>query len=167
MARLPGGSALVGLLIFSVIYLLWARARLALANAAAVRKWQESVDSINPLDQEFTRRRINPNDLKNPLTNRVIGKKFIDCEFMGPANLAFYRNNYVKVESLNECDFVVVRQTHFRLINVVIFEDAQIVGGSMWRCTIFIPPDEANNFYAMGAKFVTLTGDPTIDRQPQ
>src|SRR5207248_10378109 len=56
------GSALVGLLIFSVIYLLWARARLALANTAAVRKWQESVDSINPLDQEFTRRRINPND---------------------------------------------------------------------------------------------------------
>ena len=49
----------------------------------------------------------------------------------------------------------------------VIFEDAQIVGGSMWRCTIFIPPDEAKNFYAMGAKFVTLTGDPTIDRQPQ
>src|SRR5437764_10776112 len=38
------------------------------------------------------RRRINLNDLKNPLTNRVIGKKFIDCEFMGPANLAFYRN---------------------------------------------------------------------------
>ena len=34
----------------------------------------------------------------------------------------------------------------------------------MWRCTIFIPPTEVPNFKKSGAKFVTLTGDPEIDK---
>ena len=161
------GSGLLGLLVFSGINALWAYARLSLANATAVRKWQDTVETINPLDSEFTRRRINSNDLRNPITGRVIGKKFIDCQFIGPANLLFLSHNYVHVEAVSECDFVVTRQTDFRVFNAVVFENAQLVGGSMWRCTIFIPPTEVPNFKKSGAKFVTLTGDPEIDKESQ
>src|ERR1041384_3259578 len=94
------GSGLLGLLVFFGIYALWADARLFLANATAVRKWQDTIETINPLDSEFTRRRINSNDLRNPITGRVIGKKFIDCQFIGPANLLFLSHNYVHVEAV-------------------------------------------------------------------
>lgn len=160
-------AALLGLLVFSGIYALWAYARLSLANAAAMRKWEDTAESINPLDSEFTRKRINPNELRNPITGRVAGKKFISCEFIGPANLLFLRNNYVNVDVVSECDFVVTRQADFRVFNAVIFEDAHFVGGSMWRCTIFIPPTEVPTFRKAGAKFVTLTGTPEIDTQSQ
>jgi hypothetical protein len=67
--------------------------------------------------------------------------------------------------TLSNCD-VAVMQTHVkvRLHNVLSIEDVSIFDCTLWNCTVFIRPSDVPEFKSMGAPFLTLTGDPSIDQ---
>lgn len=77
-------GALVGALIMLVAAL--ARERMQLVK---FRNGVFSAHQINPLDVMFNSRRIRLVDLAPPLGPYIIGKTFIDCEIIGPANIMF------------------------------------------------------------------------------
>ena len=138
-------------------------------RAGATRKWKYQVHDINPLAKEFHKQRIKLFDLAHPITKTISGKRIIDCEIMGPANLFMRGRGRISDATLNNCDIVVV-QSHkaVPINNVIAIEDTDIIGGGIWGCTIFIPMTMLSVFRNMGADFITLTGDPAIDSpQPQ
>jgi hypothetical protein len=80
-------AAFLGVLIWVLSYAIWAWARLWTINGAIKQDFYKSSDRINPMDITFTQRRINIYDLVSPIDQSIKGKTFIDCEFIGPANI--------------------------------------------------------------------------------
>ena len=66
-------AALIGVLIGTALIMGLAFVRYQWIKASAFRKWKERVDSINPMDAEFNRRRIKISDLGNYSPPFVVG----------------------------------------------------------------------------------------------
>ena len=144
----------------------FAVARAQLAKASAVRQWAKAVDTVNPLESEFTKKRINILDLVNPVTDMIENKRFIDCELFGPANLGMINSSMSDV-NFGNCDLIMLKPgpaityTVKRLVNV------KIIGGSIFNCTLFVKRDGVAALQAGGIKpyFISLTGINEIDSQ--
>ncbi len=172
----PVGIGGIGLISALLVWvgLAWARglranARERLANARAVEKWKEQTDTVNPLDPEFQRARINIADLAHPVTRRISNKRFIDCQLMGPSNLIIMGKTSLANMDFTNCDLVVVNNKKtIPIYNALLIEECQMIGGEIVSCTIYIPPEMVNLFRGFGADFLSFTGDPQIDTpQPQ
>lgn len=137
------------------------KAALRRAESAALTKWQERVDTTNPLSPEFHTKRIGWLDIAHPISRRIENKRFIDCEILGPANIVLVRDVQLDSVTFIDCDFVVVKPKAF-VSNVVALENVKVIGGSIWRTTILLPA-EAVPMVKPFAKFITKTGDAEID----
>ena len=164
----PVGVGGVGLLSGLILWsgLAWAQCLRAKAEerrsrARALEKWRDQVDGINPLENEFRKSRINITDLVNRITRGVVGKNFIDCELYGPANIVISGSILTEVSVIN-CD-VVVGRDDAGIRNALRLEGLNIYRGAIFSCTIFIPKSMVPEYKAMGANFITFTGDPEID----
>lgn len=155
-------ATLSGAILAALLILASAWARYAYMKGSAIQHWRERVDSINPLDREFNKRRINISDLASPIDRRVISKRFIECELMGPANIVFLGSMLKDIGFIN-CDTCVVPFSNIAVKNVLAFQSVEILGGRIANCTVFIPPAMVAEFAAMGAQFITFTGDESID----
>jgi hypothetical protein len=67
-------SGLLAFLVTSVALYALATAREKWARAAAQNKWARQVDKINPLDDQFTGKRISIHDITSPITRKVANK---------------------------------------------------------------------------------------------
>lgn len=160
-------AGLLGALVAAVVLLCFAHMRRAWITTRAMREWKERVDTINPLAYEFNNTRIKLADVIHPIGNHIVGKKFIGCELIGPANLGLVANYEIQHVAFMNCDTVVVSGAA-PTVNVVRIENVAIYGGAIWNCIIYIPPHMVPVFKQMNARFVTLTGDQEIDNpQPQ
>ena len=133
------------------------------AEAAAIERWRDRVDTVNPLAPEFHTKRLRLSEVVHPISQRLSNKRLIDCELIGPANLFLMGVNMTDVDFVN-CDAVALRDD-VSIRNAVALEHVTIIGGKIWNCTILVPQREAKKFAEMGAKFVSLTGIPEIDTQ--
>lgn len=156
-------TALVGALIATAVLVGVAYLRLIWIKGAAIRNWQKEVTQINPLDAEFTRQRISISDLVSPVTRGVSKKRFVDCELLGPANIVFRSGINANGTGFVDCDIVVIRPNGAFISNVVPFDDVQIFGGVVHRCTIYMPDRMVDDFAKMGGNFVSMTGHPDLD----
>lgn len=136
----PFGWLMAGL----VAFLLFAAATLAaglafdrFASAMARRKWSRDVDSVNPLDPEFHRKRLKLSDLVHPLSGRIKKKRFVDCQLLGPANLAMVGNGQVTNVNFANCDIVIVRD-EAAIFNGVMLQDVEMIGGEILKCTVYV-----------------------------
>lgn len=110
------------------------REKLALASAA--RTWNLVVDRINPLHTAFQGERIRISDIAHPVTKRIKGKGFTNCEFHGPDNIAI-AGGILSGVTFSNCDFVIIKENVI-VNNVKVFENCQIIGGRIWNCTVFL-----------------------------
>lgn len=157
-------SALVAWIALSLVAWLLARASESRARATAVEQWKNQVDTVNPLDSEFHKRRIKISDLCDPTSRSIKGKKFIGCELVGPANILLRGTSQMANSTITNCDVAVMQMhTKVRLFNVISLEDISIFDCTIWNCTVFIRPGDVAEFKALGAPFLTLTGDPKVD----
>lgn len=150
------------LLCFSAFALFaWAQSRLAMANAT--RKWTTEVDFINPLNSEFSRKRINITKMPHPSINTLMKKKFIECEIIGPAAVFLGNNTTLLSTTFIDCDFAVTKlRPH--LSNAIILQDVTILGGSISGVIFFIHPAGLHVLDKdIRPRYATLTGDPEID----
>ncbi|WP_160297990.1 hypothetical protein, partial [Rhodopseudomonas palustris] len=167
----PAGVGFVGLVSALSVWValalassLRAKAKLRMANTEVIQKWKDQVTSANPLAPEFHRERLRIDDVAHPISKSITGKRFIDCELIGPANLFMSRVNLSHVGFI-DCDVVVARERSI-IRNATLIDNVQMVGGQIWNCTFIIPPNLVETFASMGGKFVTLTGVSKIDNQP-
>jgi hypothetical protein len=164
-----GGAGLLSALIvwvaLSYAKMLRADARLRHVQAEATKKWETQVDSINPLAAEFHTKRIKLLDLKDPVVSKIIGKRFIDCELIGPANIAFFDSNLQTVHFL-DCDALIVKEGS-QIHNAIALESCILVNVKIINCALYVGKGDLPTFTGLGASFITFTGDPEVDKAAQ
>jgi hypothetical protein len=96
--------------------------------------------------------------LAHPFSRRISNKRFVDCELIGPAVIVISRSTFYGA-TFSHCDLVVA-DGRARVLNAIAIEGSEIIGGSISRCTIIMPPAMAEAFRQMqGANFITSMGD--------
>ena len=120
-------SALIAYIAISYAQLLRAKRRAQDTEARAIDHWQHQTDAINPLDDTFHRKRINLADLAHPTKRKIIGKKFTDCQLVGPANLFIFHNTTFFNVGFIDCDIVLTKQDAV-LSNVTGLENSSFIG---------------------------------------
>jgi hypothetical protein len=139
------------------VFIFWGASKIKLnwETASATKKWKQDVTNINPLDNEFNRKRINFKDLVHPIHRKIIGKTFTHCELMGPANIIL-ENCMLNGVVFHDCDIVITKEgASVKIVNMVILQRCNFVGGEIFTCTIFAEPEARAAFEAMGADIVT------------
>jgi hypothetical protein len=154
---------LCGCVLAAATLSLFALVKLRLVQASATNHWQTRVDTVNPLDKEFTRRRMSFLELANPMNGRIKDKRFLDCEFFGRYNVIGVGCAFSNV-SFIDCDFVIAKE-HSYTKNIYIMEQCHFIGGSIYNATLYVSQDEwDNHFSKMGANLVSYpkAGDPSV-----
>lgn len=143
-----------------------AKSLVSRAEASAVERWKQVVDTVNPLQQEFHKQRIRLTDLAHPVSKRISGKKFTGCQLVGPANVAIVDRVTLMNSGFNSCDMILVKQEVF-MRNGIALEACSIFDCELIECTIFVHPDLFPSFREIpGIHFINLTGDQEIDSRP-
>lgn len=141
-----------------------AYARYKWVEATAIRGWREKAHPVNPLEAEFHKKRIDIGTFAHPVTQFIERKRFTDCELLGPATIAFAGQVWISGTAFIGCDLVAVRPGGAKLRNVVGLSNVSIVGGSISRCTIYIPQEKIEGLDVEGLQFVSLTGIERLDK---
>lgn len=103
-----GGIAAVVLLLFVMCcYWIYAKSRSYLRSSAFVDRVVGTY-SINPLNDHFTRERINLGAFYNPFFQQIDNVKFQDCELLGPAYIWPVGGVFDR-SPLFDCDIVILR----------------------------------------------------------
>lgn len=83
--------------------------RLGLARARAMRQVSRPVESVNPLDTTFVKRRISLVELADPVTRIIDGKTFVDCDLVGlKFTFAYSRCTFDTPKAMLDCDMVAL-----------------------------------------------------------
>ena len=155
---------LVGSLVAALIFAALALAKAKLATAKAIAKWRSDVADVNPLDEQFSRVRIDIAKIANPVTRRITGKSFSGCEVIGPANIAVRAQNVIHNPQFIDCDIVVCRPDR-PLHSVTWVDECSFIQTKFFNCTIFVLQPLAMQLYQHGAPIASFSGVPEIDNQ--
>lgn len=100
-------AALLAFFLGSASFALIGRGKLWRAIAAKKARLSQHSSPFDPMETIFQNKRIMVTDLVNPYDQIVLGKKFINCEIIGPANLLvifsnakFMRNNFADSDAV-------------------------------------------------------------------
>lgn len=152
-------SALFVMFAGALFVLLVAQVRLKWNTASATKKWQEEVSYINPLETEFSKKRINIQDLVHPITKKISDKKFTDCQLIGPSNIIFSGGQGIMYNTkFINCELVVMKDHNQNLQyeNFVFLDKCSIVGSEVINCVLFVPSCLVENFKNIGLTPLTL-----------
>jgi len=130
-------AGILGFLLTSLSFLALALAKEKTVLVKAVANWKRPTDAADPMADDYSRKRIAINDIAHPVTKRIVAKTFSQCELIGPANIIFAGRGTNSHVSFADCDIVVVKD-HVYVKNIVVFEDCNLVGGTLWQCTVFM-----------------------------
>lgn len=157
-------ATLLGMLLVAVIFAACVKARGWYEDEKLNAKWRDRGSSVNPLDAEFHKRRIDLQSLAHPISKRISKKKFFDCEIIGPANIVFHGSGTLLNVGFVGCDMISVRDALIK--NVIVIEECQISNCIIFGCTVYVHMSGLQPYKDMGAEFITLTGDPQLDGRP-
>ena len=140
-----GLAGLIGLLILSVICCLVAKARDILISSNINREFYSTRHpTINPLDSTFERQRIHIVELVTPFDKVVRSKTFIDCDLIGPANVAIGATSpgagIMANNSLFKCIGVLMKDgADIAPADGMIFQNCTIVRCRLYGLTLYYP----------------------------
>jgi hypothetical protein len=160
-----GAIAVFGGLVVNLLLAAAQRLRASAREKALIvefaRERAKGGDAINPLDNEFHRKRVKIEALAHPLRRTVSKKRFTDCQLVGPANILIQGGGTYTNMQFSNCDFIVPKD-NVALYNIIVFDDVTVIGGEFMNTTIYVTRDVAQTFFRNTA-FITLTGDPNLD----
>ncbi|TXR48535.1 hypothetical protein [Phyllobacterium endophyticum] len=149
-------TGLAGSLAMSIIILCGYLIKLAAVRSKAVKGWTERVNTFNPLDTNFFRLRMKLLEMADPVTGRIRGKSYTDCDLLGPGIILFYGKCNLTNLGFFGCDVFILKPSVF-IQNVIVMEDVNITGGRISGATILIGDEMVATFEAMGVEPVTYS----------
>ena len=130
-------AGLVAFMLFSTGMRMAMSAWRQLQIAGAIEKWKRDVVTINPLDRQFTRVRIAIRDLRHPANMFVDNKVFVDCELVGPGNIALLSGSFNGV-NFTDCDFVVIDDETKQVHTALGFRDCAVTNCQIINTLVMI-----------------------------
>lgn len=158
-------SGLMATLSILAIFALVFWCRFQWIRGRVIAEWRNRVDSIDPMADTYSKKRIKIADIVDPITNSIEGKTFTDCDLIGPANLIFLNNNSFNGCAFVDCDAVPLKHDGM-LLNAVAIVKVNVVRGRIANCTLFVPPPLVPIFRKMGIGFTSLAIDEPQPNQP-
>lgn len=134
-------SGMVGALVVALA--LWAAAyasdRRVIRDIRA--QHQNKPNSANPLESSFRKERINIHDMAPPWDNKIVGKTFIECQLIGPANILFLSSDggYSSITNMKLIDSSAaeLKPDHIPAASV-IFQDCIITGCTLVKVVLMV-----------------------------
>lgn len=134
-------AAALGILMSLCLVLVGSTIRNSILRGNVERISKTKSDNINPLDRQFTNRRIYIQDLVPLFSSVVEGKIFDGCEIIGPANI--FMAGHVSIGE--DCkwlmsDFIIVKPGCHAL-NVIALKHCTFRNCTLAKLSLMIPPD--------------------------
>lgn len=155
-------TGLIGALIVALIACSAIQLRYAWVRSKAVQGWKVTTDSFNPMADDFNRLRIRISDLADPVTNRITGKVFTNCDLIGPANIVFLGQGSLTRVGFVNCDVIAARPGT-PIFNAIGLVGVTMTGGRIANATIIVQDYMVKEFIEMGAPFISYLKD-EVDR---
>jgi len=161
-------AALCGGLLFAMIFLAICWGRWKLIQAKAVNQWSKAVDAFNPLEREFRNLRISLAELANPVTKEIAGKRFINCELIGPATILLGNGNGFRQSEFYNVNMIPVKDNYpisplYMLVGCDVIESRIMDANILFPLTA-VPMLEAG--FNQSLPYISLTGVAEIDNRP-
>ena len=135
-------AGFAGLLAYALAVFIYGTGQQRSVRSRYDAKFMQETGGVDPLARVFEGKRIYLNDFVLPSQPQVIGKTFVDCEIVGPANMYFASDNSVDDVQPGLVDAVALsgeRQLH----NGVLFRSCKFRGCTFHRVTLFFQAKEA------------------------
>ena len=158
------GWATTGILSFLVLSgatFLAGAAREKFVYAKIAREKAAPGDSVNPIEREFTKKRINLIDLVRPSTSYIKDKTFTDCQLIGPMNVIL-DGVTISGSGFINCNWAVVK-SNITIFNAVALTNVTIRGGDISDLTILVPEGGIEMLRQFPVSPINTTGDAEID----
>lgn len=150
-----------GVLCFVTALLLWSRYRLN-AESARIAATQNAVsDTINPLLDNFDRKRIRLQQMASVIDRTIDQKTFDRCELLGPICVVIKDGITMQDNQLHGCNFVVVR-TGVPINNAIALRRCTIQRSKLHGITFLMPAAAVPTAGLAGANWIT-----DLPTQPQ
>lgn len=155
-----GVAFLLGFLVFGAGWWVVAIAQRVIAQTRFARRREETA-AINPLDDHFTRRRINLFDFFHPYYQSIKAAKFLDCELYGPAVIYPMAGTFLNT-NFNGCEAVIVK-LHTSVIGATGFENCTFERCTFYRVTfLFTKENYLQMKQQLSGKPVPVISDGTV-----
>jgi len=154
-------SLFAGILIWMAGVSLWSSLKKNQAERKRFQELSEPKSQINPLDDIFVKKRIWLSDLMLPDQNIIDQKKFIGCEFIGPA-VVYISGSTVSSCIFSQTDFVYT--TGKRSYAGMCFQDCTITECKFTRTVFLVPPQQYDQFQTTsGDEINWITPHPSLN----
>lgn len=147
-------SGFAGLILFVVALFIWAQFRVNTESARIVAKHRQDPDPLNPLADNFERKRIRLHDLASVIDRTVDQKTFDRCELIGPACVVIVDSITMQDNHFYGCDFVICRNGA-AINNAITLRRCTIQRSKLHGITFLIPRAAANNPGLAQANWIT------------
>jgi len=149
-------AAMIGAVLFLIAAMAFAAIRVKLSERRILQRHEIELPPFNPLDDLFTRQKIDIQQFKKPLPLANEGKSFIGCEIYGPAVVLFGNNSTIIDNEVMDCDFIVTKNKA-SVCNVILFTGVTIKNCKLINLTLLMPPNLARELEkaAPGANWIT------------
>jgi len=131
-----------GLLAYAIFIWLVGLGRSNLVRSKYDAKFMQETGGVDPLAKVFEGKRIYLNDFVLPSQPQVVGKTFVDCEIVGPANMYFEFDNSVDDIQPGLVDAVALSGER-QFYNGVLFRNCKFRACTFHRVTLFFQAKEA------------------------
>lgn len=140
-------AGFLGMLAWSTIKLIMALAAKWQSNKILADKYVEHKHTINPLDDVFTKKKIDVSDFFSPIGESVSNKTFKKCEIHGIGAIALIDGNAITGNSrLHSCNLVEIPNGTMKSGPEVAFYDSQFIDCKFYFLTIYLDPEIIKGF---------------------
>ena len=136
-------AGFAGLVIYTLCVFLYGSGQIRVVRSKYDAKFMSETGGVDPLALVFEGKRIFLNDFVLPSNPNVIGKTFVNCEIVGPANIFLEANNSINNIVPGMIDAVCLEPGKpFR--NGFAFRNCAFRGCTFHRVTLFFTLYEAD-----------------------
>lgn len=135
-------AGFMGLLVYAICVALYGFGQSRSVRSRYDARFLVASGGVDPMARVFEGKRIFLNDFVLPSNPVVMGKTFVDCEIVGPANIFLEMGNSVDDVRPGMVDAVALSGER-KFYNGFLFRDCKFRGCTFHRVTVFLERKEA------------------------
>lgn len=143
-----GVAALLGALVVALSLALFGLYRSYMGDADFRKASASDVKSVNYLEEYFNKIAVRINDFE-PLFGPYQGKKFTDCDIIGPAIIALSGQFHFKDTHWARTDVIVINDEPPKINNAIVFDNTSFVRCRFYSITILVVKNDVPKFSKM------------------
>ncbi len=137
-------AGIAGALVVSIALWFFAKTKLVIMHYGLLRKMNTDLDGVNPLDDNFYKKRIHVLAFSNPIDRRIESKSFDKCELIGPTTVVM-NNAIMHNPSFIDCNFICVKD-NWPVAHITSLSNCVFTNCKMYGITFLIPESATDKF---------------------